>query len=276
MKAFDKGPHKRLLYKIKQYGIDGNVLGWIEDFLSNRTQSEIMNSSNSELADVTSGIPQGSVLGPILFVLYINDLPSVVDKDTYIFLFADDTKAFRQINTPDDCDILQKDIDDMIKWSNTWLLKFHPQKCTMMHMGKASGTKPAPDQDVITPHTYYMEGHPLNYSQCEKDLGVHIDNALSFDKHINQAINKVTRVMAIVRKTFDHMDKDIFLNIYKGLIRPHLKYASSVWSPHLIKHIEAIEGVQRRATKQIPGFYNLEYGGTTKTIKAPHAQIQVP
>ena len=269
MKAFDKVPHKRLLYKIKQYGIDGNILGWIEDFLSDRTQSVIINSCTSKAANVTSGIPQGSVLGPILFVLYINDLPSVVDKDTYIFLFADDTKAFRQIHSPEDNQILQKDIDNMIKWSNTWLLKFHPQKCTMMHMGKTSPPKPNSDPNLITQHTYHMEGHPLSYSQCEKDLGVHIDNALNFDKHINQAINKATRVMAIVRKTFDYMDKEIFLNIYKGLIRPHLEYASSVWSPHLIKHIEAIEGVQRRATKQIPGFYNLEYGERLKKLKLP-------
>ena len=269
MKAFDKVPHKRLLFKIQQYGIDGNILGWIGDFLSNRTQTVMINDSKSSAADVTSGIPQGSVLGPILFVLYINDLPEVVDRDTYIFLFADDTKAFRHIKTPLDSVILQKDIENMVKWSNIWLLKFHPQKCTMMHMGKSQTYEPETNsgQDIL--HTYLMEGHPLNYSTCEKDLGVHIDNRLSFDKHINQAINKANRVMAIVRKTFDYMDKEIFLNIYKGLIRPHLEYASSVWSPYLIKHIEALEGVQRRATKIVPGFSKLEYGERLRRLKLP-------
>ena len=264
MKAFDKVPHNRLIYKIKHYGIDGNILGWIEDFLYNRTQTVIINDSKSRTARVTSGIPQGSVLGPMLFVLYINDLPDVVDKNTHIFLFVDDTKAFRHIKSSEDNLILQRDIDSMVTWSNIWLLKFHPQKCNMMHMGKTHDLN-----ESLTNHVYYMEGHPLNYSNCEKDLGVHVDRNLNFDKHINQQINKANRIMAIVRKTFDHMDKEIFLNIYKGLIRPKLEYASSVWSPHLIKHIEALEGVQRRATKQIPGFSKLEYSERLRILKLP-------
>ena len=221
MKAFDKVPHKRLIYKIERYGIKGNILGWIEDFLSNRIQEIVINENKSKPANVTSGIPQGSVLGPILFVIYINDLPEVVHKDTFIYLFADDTKAFRHIKDQQDQIQLQKDIDNMVKWSNTWLLKFHPEKCIMMNIG--SRTDPTFD--------YKMEAHTLNYSTCEKDLGVFIDNKLNFDKHISSAINKANRIMAIVRKTFDNMDKEIFLSIYKGLIRPHLEYANSVWSP---------------------------------------------
>ena len=259
MKAFDKVPHKRLIYKIERYGISGNILGWIEDFLSNRTQEIIINESKSKPASVTSGIPQGSVLGPILFVLYINDLPEVVHRDTHIFLFADDTKAFRKIDSQYDQLQLQRDIDNMVTWSNTWLLKFHPEKCTMMNIGG----KCTPNFD------YSMEGHILNYSLCEKDLGVHIDNKLSFEKHITSAINKANRILAIVRRTFDTIDKEIFLNVYKGLIRPHLEYASSVWAPHLMKHIEAIEGVQRRATKLVPGLSKLSYPDRLKALSLP-------
>ena len=259
MKAFDKVPHHRLLFKVEQYGIRGNILGWIKDFLSNRTQEIIINENRSKPANVTSGIPQGSVLGPILFVLYINDLPEVVDKDTFIFLFADDTKAFRQIKTQQDNVQLQKDIDNMVAWSNIWLLKFHPEKCIMMALGNRSDS----DWD------YTMDGHALGYSQCEKDLGVFIDKSLSFDKHINHVINKANRIMGIARRTFECMDEEIFKYIYKGLVRPQLEYAHSVWAPHHAKHIEALESVQRRATKTVPGLAKLDYDKRLRKLKLP-------
>ena len=110
MKAFDKVPHKRLIHK---YGIKGNVLGWIKAFLSNRTQCVNIGCATSNTALVTNGIPQGSVLGPILFVIYINDLPDIVDKDSHVFLFADDTKLFREINSPIDRIILQQDLSGL-------------------------------------------------------------------------------------------------------------------------------------------------------------------
>ena len=129
MKAFDKVPHQRLLLKLEKYGINGNILGWIRSFLSDRTQCVTINNATSITCPVTSGIPQGSVLGPILFVIYINDLPEVVDEDSFIFLFADDTKVFRQIRNDLDRDQLQKDISNLLSWSEKWLLKFHPDKC---------------------------------------------------------------------------------------------------------------------------------------------------
>ena len=135
MKAFDKVPHRRLIYKIDKYGIKGNILGWIDSFLSNRSQKVVINNSKSSTAPVTSGIPQGSVLGPLLFVIYINDLPGVVDDKSYVFLFADDTKLFRQIQSSNDVLILQNDIKNLIEWSNKWLLKFHPDKCLYMGIG---------------------------------------------------------------------------------------------------------------------------------------------
>ena len=116
---------------------------------------------------------------------------------------------------------------------------------------------------------YNMEGHQLNYSACEKDLGVHIDNKLNLDQHISNAINKANRVMGIAKTTFDHMDSKVFQQIFKGLVRPHVDYASSVWSPHLIKQKDAIETVQRRATKWIPGFYDLPYNERLRTLKLP-------
>ena len=130
-------PHKRLLEKIKSYGIPvvGPTLNWIEDFLKNRTQKVMVNGAGSEWENVTSGIPQGSVLGPILFVIYINDLPDTVESDSY--LFADDTKIFRIIKGEDYKEILQDDFTKLEEWSGKWLLKFHPEKCKHMKISKS-------------------------------------------------------------------------------------------------------------------------------------------
>lgn len=114
-----------------------------------------------------------------------------------------------------------------------------------------------------------MENQKLNYSDCEKDLGVHIDDKLSFDKHINQMINKCNRILAITRRTFDYLDQDIFCHIYKGLVRPHLEYAAPVWSPNSVKQKESIENVQRRATKLVPGLFDMSYPDRLKKLKIP-------
>jgi retron-type reverse transcriptase len=128
-KAFDKVPHKRLIKKIENYGITNPILSWIQDFLTRRYQQVSINGETSNQKEVTSGIPQGSVLGPILFVIYINDLPEAVESAAY--LFADDTKIFRVINSLDDQHILQNDLVKLENWSDKWLLKFHPEKCKL-------------------------------------------------------------------------------------------------------------------------------------------------
>ena len=257
--ASDKVPHGQLLHKIRNYGVTRNILGWITDFLNNRTQQVVVNSAKSGYAPVTSGIPQGSVLGPLLFVIYINDLPDVVDKDSFVYLFADDTKIFRKIQTDRDRNILQQDIDNLLKWSNDWLLKFHPDKCVCMGVGYSSEV----------PDFYDMDGTVLKGSDCERDLGIHFDRYLKFDYHINTIINKANRTLGIIRKTFDYLDKDIFCLLFKGLIRSQLEYAAPVWSPHLMKHIEALENVQRRATKLVPGMSQLSYAERLKALKLP-------
>ena len=275
MKAFDKVPHGRLVYKLQKYGVEGDLLGWISSFLSNRSQEVVVNNAKSKSAPVTSGIPQGSVLGPLLFVVYINDLPDIVDKDTFIYLFADDTKAFRLIRGHEDRVQLQKDINKMVEWSKTWLLKFHPEKCKMMHIGKyeITGDEPVPEKRAgIVKFIYNMEEHPLEYTKCEKDLGVQVDDKLNFESHIYYSIKKANRVWFVVRRTLDYMDEESFALIFKGLVRPHLEYAAPVWSPHGHghgKHIDDIEKVQRRATKTIPGFKDLEYNERLRKLDLP-------
>jgi hypothetical protein len=132
-KAFDKVPHRRLLHKLRAYGICGTLLKWIESWLVGRQQRVVIDGHSSEWKSVTSGVPQGSVLGPLLFVLYINDLPDRIG--TNIKLYADDSKIINIIKSPNDSLELQTDIDRAVNWSHMWLMPFNIDKCKVMHVG---------------------------------------------------------------------------------------------------------------------------------------------
>ena len=256
-KAFDKVPHKRLLTKVNGYGLNGEIHDWIRAFLSNRSHKVCVNGEMSSSAEVTSGIPQGSVLGPALFVLYINDLPDELQNEVY--LFADDTKIFSQIRNVSDAEHLQDDINLLGEWSRKWLLSFHPDKCKVLHLGKTN----------VNHHGYSLDGVELATTECEKDLGVSMDNKLKFDTHINEKVNKANAIMGIIRRSFRHLDPDTFSRLYKALVRPHLEYAVSVWNPYHIKDIKKLEQVQRRATKQITGLKDLSYDQRLQRLKLP-------
>ena len=178
----------------------------------------------SKWADVSSGIPQGSVLGPILFVIYINDLPNEIKSDIILYMFADDTKLFRTIKTNDDQCILQDDLEELTAWSTKWLLTFHPDKCKVMHLGK-----PLEEQFKCTLHDGSII-HELGYTSEEKDIGVIIDSNLEFDKHVYFKVNKANSTMAVIRRSFQKLDGDTFVPLYKALVRTHLDYACCIWA----------------------------------------------
>ncbi len=256
-KAFDVVPHKRLISKLRSYQFNPQITSWIESFLSNRSQQVVINNSKSSWMDVTSGIPQGSVLGPLLFVIFINDLPDSVKSD--VFLFADDTKIYKTIENADDQASLQTDLDKLKEWSDKWLLKFHPAKCKHMHIGK-------PIEDSLT---YKLSSTELETIPQEKDIGVTIDRDLEFDNHISEKAKKATQMFAMLRRAFHFMDNELFLPLYKSLVRVHLDFASAVWAPHKVKHIEKLESVQRRITKQLPGMSNLSYAERLHKLELP-------
>jgi hypothetical protein len=254
---FDTVPHQRLAEKLRAYGISGNLLNWIGDFLSDRKQRVVINGAQSEWADVISGIPQGSVLGPILFVIYINDLPDEVSSTAK--LFADDTKLYAPISSEQDCETIQQDLDILNRWSDEWLLRFNSSKCKLMHLGSKNPK-----------HSYYMNqgGQATLITEIteEKDLGVTFDPSLKFSLHVNNIVSRANGVVGAMRRAFDFMDIGIFRKLYKALVRPHLEYSSCVWSPRLKKDIEVIEGVQRRATKLVPEVKDKEYPERLKIL----------
>ena len=133
-KAFDSVPHLHLLSKLQAYGIQGNLLKWIKNFLIGRQQKVILNGSSSKWINVTSGVPQGSVLGPLLFILYVNDITDGVQST--LEMFADDSKLYRAIHNQHDTEILQRDLNFISNWSKLWLLDFNTTKCSIMHLGR--------------------------------------------------------------------------------------------------------------------------------------------
>ena len=183
----------------------------------------IVNGKESNWGTVTSGIPQGSVLGPILFVLFINDLPEhLPNSNNVLYLYADNTKIVREIKDDLDREKLQDDIYSMYEWSERWLLRFHPDKCKTLHIGNNNSE---PMSCKLKPDISGMD-----ITTSEKDVGVIIDNKLSFDLHITEKVNKANSVVGAIRRSFEYLDKDTFKKLYRptALVRPHLEYANAV------------------------------------------------
>jgi hypothetical protein len=245
-KAFDKVPHKRLLSKLQSYGISAEIIVWIEDFLCHREHCVKINGTSSKTRTVRSGIPQGSVLGPLLFVIYINDLPELCAEFGELFLFADDAKFFRTIKTSDDIGRLQLGLNMLTDWSNRWLLRLNVTKCVFLPVGTAKD-----DYD----HGYYLNenGNKTKLIQVSstKDLGITIDSGLTYIDHITLKIHKAYSMLGIIKRNFKDMDKNTFIKLYKSMVRSHLEYATSVWSPHRKLITTDLEKVQKRATKMI-------------------------
>ena len=163
-KAFDKVHHRRLILKLKAYGISDEIQKWIKAFLSDREQVVRVNGETSRSASVLSGVPQGSVLGPLLFLIFINDFPDHVNSP--VDLFADDTKIARHVCSAVDAQQLQNDLNALSSWFSTWLLEFNEDKCHVLSIGKLENIK----------HTemYYLNSTVLEHVFEEKDLGVTI------------------------------------------------------------------------------------------------------
>lgn len=261
-KAFDSVPHVRLMKKMEAYGIRGHVRNWISDFLSNRKQRVKISGSASGWEEVTSGVPQGSVLGPVCFVIFINDLPEVVSSLCH--MYADDTKIHAPTDTVEDSLVIQKDLDNLVDWADKWQLRFNADKCQALQLGsknkkfKYNMRKHGSDEKVT-----------LESSEVERDLGVNVDSDLKFSKHVEIQVNKANRILGLIRRSYEYLDAESLKLLFIALVRPHLEFANCAWSPRLERDKNLIERVLRRATKCIPGFRDLDYETRLRTLKIP-------
>jgi hypothetical protein len=239
-KAFDVVPHQRLLVKLHQYGIRGNIHQWIGSFLNSRTQRVVVDGDKSDEAPVTSGVPQGSVLGPILFLCYINDMPNVLRSDCR--LFADDSIVYRSIATLEDCDILQDDLKALEKWERTWGMSFNPSKCKIMHATRR--------RKVIT-FEYRIKNEALEAVDTATYLGVEIGKDLNWHNQVSKVTRKGNSTLGFLKRNIKTSSPHTRELAYKTLVRPLLEYSAIVWDPYQKFLIHKIEMVQHRAVRFI-------------------------
>ena len=225
-KAFDSVPHIRMKMKIENCGITGQVQRWIKSFLQGRRQRVRVGEAVSRWKKVISGIPQGSVLGPTLFVLFINDLSRVA-------LFADDTKVFREIQSDEDREKLQQDIDELLIWSKKWQLPFNESKFQVMLYGKTNRKA-----------DYNLGGVKIMEVSEEKDIGVTFDQQLSFGTNASKVVAAANSTLGLINRHFRHIETKPFMNLYKTLVRPKVEYCMTVAQPVYKKYKEKIERMQ--------------------------------
>ena len=251
-KAFDKVPHKRLLSKLKHYGIRGKILDWIQDFLRDREQSVVVEGETSSPIGVTSGVPQGSVIGPLLFLLYINDLPDSVEHSSSS-LFADDSMISRNVKSEEDAQLLQDDLNKLQEWENRWMMQFNPDKCEVLTV--TNERKP-------TQFDYTIHGQTLQKVKNSKYLGLSIDRKLSWNSHIDMISKKANSVRAFLQRNTKMCPRHIKDKCYTTYVRPIVEYASSVWDPCTSKYISKLEAIQRRAARYVFSDYRYESSPT--------------
>ena len=245
-KAFDKVPHQRLLLKLKAHGFGDSITDWIEQWLNDRRQRVVVDGEVSNWKSVLSGVPQGSVLGPILFLIYINDLDDSITSN--ILKFADDTKLFRKVNTDGDKQYLQNDLDRLVKWSEKWQMLFNFGKCKCLHTGHGNLNA-----------NYKMGDTVLGTTVKEKDLGITISADMKVSEQCGIAASMGNQILGLIRRNITYKGKKLIIPLYKAIVRPHLEYCIQAWRPYRKKDIYTLERIQRRATKMIPELRDLSY-----------------
>jgi hypothetical protein len=247
-KAFDKVPHKRLMEKVKALGIRGEVATWIENWLSGRKQCVVLEGQASGWKAVVSGLPQGSVLGPVLFLIFIRDLDRVLPESIRLRKFADDSKVANKIEDDNDALLLQDALEQLQSWADRWGMQFNHKKCKVMHFGRSNAK-----------NVYSMGGHMLEATESERDIGVVIANNLKAGENCAKAAKTAMTVLGQIKRSFKYRDKKVFPALYTRYVRPHLEFSSAAWSPHQQKDIDMLEKVQKRAVNMVNGLGGLEY-----------------
>jgi len=206
-KAFNRVSHKHLFVKLSHYGIHGSTLSWIQDFLTNISQQTILNGYSSESVTVTSGVPQGTVLGPLLFLCFVNDIPGLVSST--VRLYADDVLLYTVINSIEDCVRLQRDLNELFKWAEIWKMSFNVTKCHFVRFT---------NKRHVIKHIYHINNHELKESDVMKYLGVIVDNKLTWSAHTDYTISKANGTLRILARNFKNCSIDIKLKCYSVFV----------------------------------------------------------
>ena len=255
-KAFDRVNHATMLSKLLDLGINRQLVSWIEKFLTLRTMSVRVSDAFSSPVQVTSGVPQGSVLGPLLFLIYINHAVNSISCNFKIF--ADDIKFYLSLphnNNEVYCEALQSDIDCLVQAGASWGLEMNVNKCVCMRFGNSQNSP-----SHLSQSPYSISNATIKFVHSHPDLGVLIDRELKFHGHVRRVVGVASGLSVNILGSTVCKDRDFLLNIYKSLIRPHLEYASCVWNVGYIGDLRLIESVQRRWTRSISDLSELSYG----------------
>lgn len=247
-KAFDKVDHNLLIYKLFNLGIDLKTVSWIKSFLKNRSQSVVVEGKQSPTVPVLSGVPQGSVLGPCLFLAYINDLPDSLKSRTR--LFADDTIVYLTINSESDPEILQNDLKKLEQWESNWSMEFNPDKCEVIRVARKKNP-------IIYP--YKLHNIELKTTENAKYLGITISQDLSWKSHIENVSCKASNTLKFVKRNIRTNNQKIKETAYNTYVRPQLEYCAPVWHPWQQTLAYKIERVQRAAARYVLNDYDFDH-----------------
>ena len=248
-KAFDSIPHKRLTLKLRRFGFSGHLLNWISAYLSKRTQRVRVGESVSIDLPVVSGVPQGSVLGPLLFIIFMDDIDECI-QESKIIKFADDTKIYISFSPSDPVrsNFLQDDLLSISNWCSTWLLQLNFEKCACVHFGLHNPSR-----------TYCIDDNQISNVDSVLDLGVVITNDLKPSTHCLRAISKAQKMLSVMKLAFKYLDIDALTILYKAFVLPLLDYCCVAWCPFYVKDVNALEKVQRRFTRFLSIHRDLPY-----------------
>lgn len=233
--------------------IGGELLRWLRNFPHGRRQCVIVEGEFSSWVSVTSGVPQGSVLGPLLFLVFINDLPESLENPSLIF--ADDTKVYGDSTSESDQLVLQHDLNCVIKWTQLWQMRLNVSKCKSLVLGSS------------LPCRFELAGQELPNVAMEVDLGVLVHRSLKFDLHVKRMIQRAYAAVCVFTKAFSNRSEPFMLLVWKCFLRPLLEYSSDVWNPISLRLSLDIERVQRRFTKLIPSVKHLDYLQRLKSLQ---------
>ena len=263
-KAFDTVPHQPLVDKLCQLGLNSQIVEWVHNYLADRKQRVVVNGVSSLSTGVPSGVPQGSILGPLLFLIYIDDIATVnMTEGSQIVLYVDNILLYRPISIPEDIEHLQNDVDKLQAYASANYMTFNASKCKFMLVSRKR-------QHVHPKPSISLNGSPLELTPTFKYLGLLISSDLSWSSHIDNICSKAKRILGLLyRRFYRQSNEQTLRQLYVSLVWPHLEYAAPVWSPHLHKDITILERVQQFASKMCTKTWDCSYNDLLDRLQLP-------